>query len=145
MSTSAPVTFLDRAELAWAAGFFDGEGSTIARTLTSRPGYHQLNVTVPQSGRDGIPAVLLRFQRVMLGMGHISGPSDVGIYMLRYAARGSSPRARAHVATPRRRQEGSGCPRHGVGRVPVHERSSSPSPCAVSPARDTDDSRPRRR
>src|SRR5437773_3792330 len=75
MSTSAPVTFLDRAELAWAAGFFDGEGSTIARTLTSRPGYHQLNVTVPQSGRDGIPAVLLRFQRVMLGMGHISGPS----------------------------------------------------------------------
>src|SRR2546428_4621553 len=87
MSTSAPVTFLDRAELAWAAGFFDGEGSTIARTLTSRPGYHQLNVTVPQSGRDGPPAVLLRFQRVMLGMGHISGPSDVGIYMLRYAAR----------------------------------------------------------
>ena len=87
MSTSAPVTFLDRAELAWAAGFFDGEGSTIARTLTSRPGYHQLNVTLPQSGRDGPPAVLLRFQRVMLGMGHISGPSDVGIYMLRYAAR----------------------------------------------------------
>jgi hypothetical protein len=78
---------LDRADFAWAAGFFDGEGSTIARALTSRPGYHQLNVTVPQSGRDGVPSVLLRFQRVMLGMGRMSGPSDDGIYMLRYAAR----------------------------------------------------------
>jgi hypothetical protein len=87
MSTPAPAALLDRAELAWAAGFFDGEGSTIARSLTSRPGYHQLNVTLPQSGRDGVPRVLLRFQRVMLGMGHMSGPSDDGIYMLRYAAR----------------------------------------------------------
>lgn len=78
---------LDRADFAWAAGFFDGEGSTIARALTSRPGYRQLNVTVPQSGRDGVPSVLLRFQRVMLGMGRVSGPSDDDIYMLRYAAR----------------------------------------------------------
>ena len=85
MSSSAPA--LDSAELAWAAGFFDGEGSTIARSFKSRPGYHQLNLTVPQSGRDGVPPVLLRFQRVMLGMGRVSGPSGEGIYMLRYAAR----------------------------------------------------------
>lgn len=87
MPTTSTAVALDRAELAWAAGFFDGEGSTIARSLTSRLGYHQLNVTVPQSGRDGIPPVLLRFQRVMLGMGRINGPSDDFIYMLRYAAR----------------------------------------------------------
>jgi hypothetical protein len=87
MATTLPAVVLDRTELAWAAGFFDGEGSTIARSLTSRPGYHQLNVTVPQSGRDGVPPVLLRFQRVMLGMGRISGPRDDFVYMLRYAAR----------------------------------------------------------
>jgi hypothetical protein len=87
MSESAPVPTLDPLELGWAAGFFDGEGSTIARSLTSRPRYHQLNVTVPQSGRDGVPPVLLRFQGVMLGMGHISGPEDDSLYMLRYAAR----------------------------------------------------------
>lgn len=85
MDDLAPA--IDRADFAWAAGFFDGEGSTIARSLTSRPGYHQLNVTLPQSGRDGIPPLLLRFQRVMLGMGHMSGPSNDGIYMLRYTAR----------------------------------------------------------
>lgn len=87
MPTTSTAVVLDRAELAWAAGFFDGEGSTIARSLKSRPGYHQLNVTVPQSGRDGVPPVLLRFQRVMLGMGHINGPGNDGIYMLRYLAR----------------------------------------------------------
>jgi hypothetical protein len=87
MPTTSTAVVLDRAELAWAAGFFDGEGSTIARSLKSRPGYHQLNVTVPQSGRDGVPPVLLRFQRVMFGMGHINGPSNDGIYMLRYLAR----------------------------------------------------------
>lgn len=84
---ATPVPELDQADFAWAAGVFDGEGSTIARTLTSRPGYYQLNVTIPQSGRDGIPHLLLRFQRVMLGMGNISGPSDEWIYMLRFAAR----------------------------------------------------------
>ena len=87
MSEASPAVVLDRAELAWAAGFFDGEGSKIARTLTSRPGYYQLNVTVPQAGRDGIPPVLFRFQRVMLGMGRITGPDDNRLYMLRFAAR----------------------------------------------------------
>lgn len=85
MATPVPVP--NQADLAWAAGFFDGEGSTIARALTSRPGYYQLNVTVPQSGRDGVPPLLLRFQRVMLGMGHINGPNDEFIYMLRFNAR----------------------------------------------------------
>lgn len=85
MAMDIPV--LDRADLAWAAGFFDGEGSTIARTSTSRPGYYQLNITVPQSGRDRIPPLLHRFQRVMLGMGHIGRPSKEGVYALRFSAR----------------------------------------------------------
>jgi hypothetical protein len=62
---------LDRELLAWAAGFFDGEGSTIARTDRRRPGYFQLDVSVSQSGRDGVPEVLLKFQRAMLGVGAI--------------------------------------------------------------------------
>jgi hypothetical protein len=78
---------VDRAELAWAAGFFDGEGSTIARTDSARPGYYQLNITVPQGCHHGVPLLLLRFQRAMLGMGRISGPSDEDIYMLRFNAR----------------------------------------------------------
>ena len=40
---------IDPLELAWAAGFFDGEGTTMARSTSDRPGYRQLNLTVPQS------------------------------------------------------------------------------------------------
>jgi hypothetical protein len=62
---------LDRELLAWAAGFFDGEGSTIARTDRRRPDYVQLEVSVPQSGVAGVPEVLFKFQRAMLGVGRI--------------------------------------------------------------------------
>lgn len=78
---------IDQAELAWAAGFFDGEGSTIARTYTDRPGYYQLNVTVPQACAHGVPPSLLRFQLAMLGMGEINGPAADDLYMLRFGAR----------------------------------------------------------
>ena len=81
------ISVLDRAELAWAAGFFDGEGSTIARTYRDRPGYYQLNVTVPQACADSVPPALLRFQGAMLGMRQISGPANDHGYMLRFSAR----------------------------------------------------------
>src|SRR5712692_7680353 len=68
MSIAAPARILDPAEFAWGAGFFDGEGSTIARAFGRRPGYFQLNVTVPRAGHRGIPEVLERFQTAMLGM-----------------------------------------------------------------------------
>jgi hypothetical protein len=87
MPASTSTTVLDRAELAWAAGFFDGEGSTIARTDSTRPGYYQLNVTVPQGCHEGVPPLLRRFQRAMLGIGRIAGPSGEHIYMLRFNAR----------------------------------------------------------
>lgn len=66
--------------------FFDGEGSTFAKSDSDRPGYFQLSVTVPQSGRDGTPEVLLRFQRAVLGMGVIDAPNKDFVY--RWRARG---------------------------------------------------------
>lgn len=85
MATPDPV--LDSAELAWAAGFFDGEGSTIARTYAPRRHHFQLNVTVPQAGDREVPTALLRFQRAMLGMGHITRRTADGVYVLRFSAR----------------------------------------------------------
>lgn len=70
---------LDQELLAWAAGFFDGEGSTIARTDGRRPHYYQLQVSVPQLGREQVPAVLVKFQRAMLGTGRIS-PQERDLY-----------------------------------------------------------------
>ncbi len=101
MAISAGV--LDQADLAWAAGFFDGERSTIARTFAKRPGYYQLNVTVPQAGHRGIPEVLDRFQSVMLGMGHISGPNLV--LQLLWPHPGEVKRAQATQAISRVERE----------------------------------------
>jgi len=61
--------------LAWAGGFFDGEGSTFARRDTARPGYRQLNVVVPQSGGFVVPDVLTRFDEALPGLGQIGRPS----------------------------------------------------------------------
>ncbi len=67
---------LDQELLAWAAGFFDGEGTTIARTDRRRPGYLRLNVSVGQADAVGVPAVLVKFQRAMLGLGTIYREDD---------------------------------------------------------------------
>jgi hypothetical protein len=80
MSDAPAAAILDRAELAWAAGFFDGEGSTIVHTDEARPGYLRLEVCVPQAGRDGVPAVLLRFRKAVGGLGRIVGPEDDNLY-----------------------------------------------------------------
>jgi hypothetical protein len=71
--------------LAWAAGLFDAEGTTVARSHARRPGYRQLQVSVPQRGRAGIPSVLIRFQRAVLGIGRIEGPTRAGVYTWRCA------------------------------------------------------------
>lgn len=57
---------MDRHELAWAAGFFDGEGwaNQSGRGVQSR---------INQSDNDGVPKVLVRFQRA-IGFGRIGGP-----------------------------------------------------------------------
>src|SRR6266536_5493067 len=63
---------MDRTELAWAAGFWDGEGSAWlshpeGRT-TAQP-YARIN----QASPSGTPEVLVRFQRA-LGFGSLRGP-----------------------------------------------------------------------
>ncbi|HEV8228606.1 MAG TPA: hypothetical protein VGQ86_01515 [Candidatus Limnocylindria bacterium] len=67
---------LDPLDLAWAAGFFDGEGSTLVHSDVSRPGYLRLEVAVPQSGPSGLPEVLTRFQAALGGLGYFTGPDD---------------------------------------------------------------------
>jgi hypothetical protein len=58
---------MDRHDLAWAAGFFDGEGWA-AKNKTR--GVH---ARINQSDNDGVPDVLTRFQRVV-GCGRLHGP-----------------------------------------------------------------------
>jgi hypothetical protein len=57
----------DTHELAWCAGFFDGEGSTC---LQRKGGWRELWVQVPQSELS----TLERFQRAVGGRGKIGGP-----------------------------------------------------------------------
>jgi hypothetical protein len=64
---------VDRYELAWAAGFFDGEGwaasSRMGRGDKKRPA-----ARINQADAGGVPDVLLRFQRALGGLGRIGGP-----------------------------------------------------------------------
>jgi len=64
---------VDRYELAWAAGFFDGEGWANAVGETSRK-TRQPHARVNQADPNGVPEVLTRFQRAVGGLGRIGGP-----------------------------------------------------------------------
>jgi len=57
---------LDDHELAWAAGFFDGEGWAAAKE-------RGVQARINQAGRDGAPDVLVRFRRIV-GVGRLKGP-----------------------------------------------------------------------
>jgi len=61
-------------ELAWACGFFDGEGSTYLTKHRSHGGYFNAAVEVRQSGWNGIPEALNRFHLAIGGAGHTNGP-----------------------------------------------------------------------
>ncbi len=63
---------MDRHELAWAAGFFDGEGWANAVAQTGR-NYRQPRAQINQSDGSGVPAVLQRFLSVV-GVGRIGRP-----------------------------------------------------------------------
>jgi hypothetical protein len=56
---------LNREELAWAAGFFDGEGSTSLRQI--KGGYSGLTLDIGQKDRE----VLDRFQAAVGGLGKV--------------------------------------------------------------------------
>jgi hypothetical protein len=61
-------------ELAWAGGFFDGEGSSYLMKHRTHDGYFTPGLEVPQSGWVEVPVVLRRFHRALAGLGNISGP-----------------------------------------------------------------------
>lgn len=65
-----PRHFPDRHEIAWAAGFFEGEG-TISQNGRG------VRLTLPQASASGVPEVLDRFRRAVGGMGWIIGPSSL--------------------------------------------------------------------
>lgn len=60
-------------EVAWAAGFFDAEGTASSSQRLQRPS-RERQMAVYQGGRDEIPEALLRFQRAVGGRGNITGP-----------------------------------------------------------------------
>lgn len=64
---------MDRTELAWAAGFWDGEGSAYLSAALDRRTQHP-QARLNQSSTTGIPQVLRRFREV-IGLGTIGGPT----------------------------------------------------------------------
>ncbi|HEX4744691.1 MAG TPA: hypothetical protein VFW12_08485, partial [Candidatus Limnocylindria bacterium] len=72
-ATSAHIPSSDE-ELAWAAGLFDGDGSTCLLWHRTHPGYRTCEMSITQTSRTGVPEVLTRFRRVV-GLGHLNGPS----------------------------------------------------------------------
>jgi hypothetical protein len=63
---------VDEHELAWAAGFFDGDGwAALTRQKRRRTGQPQARIN--QSSLTGVPEVLARF-RDAVGVGRIGGP-----------------------------------------------------------------------
>lgn len=62
--------------LAWASGFFDGEGCTAVRVDRRRPTAVRIYASVSQSSHcaDLVPSVLQRFQRAVGGIGSIRAP-----------------------------------------------------------------------
>ena len=60
-------------ELAWAGGFFDGEGCTYLENHRTHLGYKVPRLYVPQSCETGIAPELLRLGAALNGLGRISG------------------------------------------------------------------------
>src|SRR5713226_2076949 len=69
---------MDIDSIAWAAGFFDGEGSV--STFASPRGATTVRISVSQASRDGVPAALSRFQAAVGGHGTIVGPYRAYLY-----------------------------------------------------------------
>jgi hypothetical protein len=59
-------------EVAWAAGFFDAEGSACSSQRRDRPS-RERQMVVYQAGRDEIPEALLRFKAAVGDRGNITG------------------------------------------------------------------------
>lgn len=76
LSTLGPASSLEDQSFAWAAGLFDGEGSTELHTRrTPDRAWFGLRSRVSQSDANGVPAVLRRFQ-LIVKCGRIDGPTS---------------------------------------------------------------------
>ena len=68
-------------DLAWAAGFMDGEGSFGMARANNRvrgPNWYRIRASATQHGAPGVvPEVLLRVQRVLGGLGRIERHGDI--------------------------------------------------------------------
>lgn len=65
----------DMTELAWAAGFFDGEGSSYATQTSTTRKKSYIHMTISQKGRE----TLDRFHAAV-GAGTVTGPNKRGLY-----------------------------------------------------------------
>ena len=105
--TPMPMTFVMSARdelLAWAAGLYDGEGSS-SMFVPRRRKAARRQIQVSQAGPpDEIPLVLLRF-RDIVGEGNITGPYRGYLYYWKTTRKhaGRQGRDRA-LAVPRRRE-----------------------------------------
>ena len=63
---------LNREELAWAAGLFDGEGNVGVFKAYDRKTFEAKRIMLSMAQTD--PQVLERFQRAVFGLGSINGP-----------------------------------------------------------------------
>ena len=103
---------VDTHELAWAAGFFDGEGNIRFREPVRRKTDVGLVLTINQSKS---PELLHRFQRAV-GIGTVAGPYSQGWSPFwKYTARGfQSPQyvialIWKWIGTPKREQAKAAC------------------------------------
>jgi len=71
---AADASWSDDELAAWAAGFFDGEGSIGVYGDSRRP---HVSMSLPQASDAGAPDTLARF-RLAVGAGEIYGPRSVG-------------------------------------------------------------------
>ena len=63
---------MDKEQVAWAAGFFDGEGTTYLRTRKGKGNRNYVCPTI-RIGQSGDPEVLHKFKNIF-GIGRVNGP-----------------------------------------------------------------------
>lgn len=63
---------------AWAAGLFDGDGSTCFAKHRTHIGYRTADAAITQSSSQGVPEVLTRFRSVVGAVGRVYGPYAAG-------------------------------------------------------------------
>ena len=121
---------VDRYDLAWAAGFFDGEGwaNTIANSSRQT---RQPQARVNQAANDkDVPEVLVRFQRALGGLGRIGGPDILrnrkDVYRWEVSSRGDVELLH-HLLVPWLGQVKLLAFANALGRAAARSREATPS------------------